>query len=89
MLFDDRGWSSSAGIAEEGLRQIEDTARMVVGPDGPGPGETDEQMEALYWEWMEHKLRAAGISAEAGELKELPHDVEIGERLQHRLVMSD
>jgi hypothetical protein len=88
VLLDDRGWSGSAEIAQEGLRQIEDTARMVVGPDGPGPGETDEQMEAWYWEWMEHNLRDAGIRAEADELKALPHDVEIGERLHHRLVMS-
>jgi hypothetical protein len=88
LLFDDRGWGGSAEIAREGLRQIEDTARMVVGPDGPGPGETDEQMEAWYWEWMEHKLHDAGISVEVGELKALPHEVEIGERLRHRLEMS-
>jgi hypothetical protein len=88
VLFSDRGWSSSAEIAHEGLLQIEDTARTVVGPDGPGPGETDEQMETMYWDWMEHKLRDAGISAEAGVLKALPHEVEIGERLRHRLATS-
>jgi hypothetical protein len=88
VLLDDRGWSGSAEIAQEGLRHIEDTARMVVGPDGPGPGETDEHMEAWYWDWMEHKLRDAGISAEADELRALPHDVEIGERLRHRLAES-
>jgi hypothetical protein len=87
-VLDDRGWSSSAAIAEQGLRQIEDTARMVVGPDGPGPGETDEQIQAWYWEWMERKLRDVDISAAAGELEVLPHDVEIGERLRHRLDMS-
>jgi hypothetical protein len=88
LLLDDRGWSSSAEIAQDGLQQIEDTARMVVGPDGPGAGETDEQMEAWYWEWMHHKLRDAGVSAEADDLKALPHDVEIGERLRHRLARS-
>ncbi len=88
LLLDDRGWGGSAEIAREGLLQIEDTARMVVGPDGPGPGETDQEMEAWYWEWMEHKLHDAGIGAEAGELKALPHEVEIGERLRHRLAMS-
>jgi hypothetical protein len=87
LLLDDRGWAGSAEIARGGLLQIEETARAVVGPDGPGPGETDEQMESLYWEWMEHKLRDAGISAEAGELKTLPHEVEIGERLRLRLDM--
>jgi hypothetical protein len=85
MLFDDRGWNGSAEIAQEGLLQIEDTARMVVGPDGPGPGEIDEQMEARYWEWIGHKLRDAGINAEAGELRALAHEVEIGERLRHQL----
>ena len=53
----DRGWSSSAEIADEGLTSIETTARMVVRPDGPGPGETDEQMDSQYWEWLERKLR--------------------------------
>ncbi len=87
LLLDDRGWSGSDEIAREGLPQIEDTARMVVGPDGPGPGETDEQMETSYWERMEHKLREAGIGADAGALKALVHDVEIGERLRNRLAL--
>jgi hypothetical protein len=88
LVFSDRGWSGSAEIAREGLLQIEDTARTVVGPDGAGPGETDEQMETMYWDRMERRLRDAGISAKAGELKALPHEVEIGERLRHRLAMS-
>jgi hypothetical protein len=40
-------------------------------------------MEAFYWKWMEHKLHDAGINAEAGELKALPHEVELGEGLRH------
>lgn len=88
LLLDDRGWSSSAEIAQRDLQEIEDTARMVVGPDGPGPGETDEQMQTWYWEWMEHKLRDASISAAADKLSALPHEVEIGERLRQRLHMS-
>lgn len=87
-LAADRGWSSSAEIAEHGLTIIENTARMVVGPDGPGPGETDEQMASQYWEWMERKLGDAGIRGEAATLKALPHDVEIGERLSHRLATT-
>jgi hypothetical protein len=88
LLLADRGWSGSAEIAEEGLAQIEDTARMVVGPDGPGPGETNEQMQARYCDWMQHKLRDAGISAEVAALRALPHDVEIGERLRQRFDSS-
>jgi SEC-C motif-containing protein len=84
-LLDDRGWASSADIRKQAEREIEDTARMVVGPDGPGAGETDEEMQVSYWRWMEHKLRDAGISAEAGELRALPHDVELGESLHRRL----
>lgn len=81
VLLDDRGWSSSAEIAHGGLRAIEDTARMVVGPDKPGPGET-------YWNWMEHKLCDAGVRVEAAELKVLPHVVEVGERLRRQLARS-
>lgn len=87
-LADDRGWSSSAEIADEGLTSIENTARMVVGPEGPGPGETDAQMDALYWEWMERKLRDVGASGEAARLKALPHDVEVGERLRRGLAAT-
>lgn len=89
VLLDDRGWSSgSASIADLGDRHIEDTARMVVGPDGPGPGETDEQMEAGYWKWMERKALDAGFGAEAAKLKTLPHDVEIGQHLRHQLAQT-
>lgn len=88
-LFADRGWSSSVEIAEEGRAIIENTARMVVGPDGPGRGETDEQMHYRYWQWFEHKLRDAGIQGAASELKTLPHDVEIGEQLSRRLAATD
>lgn len=41
-LLADRGWSGSGEIADEGLASIEHTARMVVGPDGPGRGDSDE-----------------------------------------------
>jgi hypothetical protein len=84
-MFADRGWSGSAEVADDGLTTIRNTARMVVGPDGPGRGETDAQMQSQYWQWFEHKLRDAGIQGAASELKALPHDVEIGERLSRRL----
>ena len=86
VLLNDRGWSSSAAITDGGLRDIEGTARMVVGPDGPGPGQTDEQVETSYWRFLASKLHDAGIEVEAGELKRLPHDVEIGERMRSRLI---
>ncbi len=89
LLLDDRGWGGSAPIAQEGRAQIEATARMVVGPDGPGPGETDEEMADSYWSWMEAWLRDAGIPARAAELRRLPHDVEIGEHLRERIAEVD
>jgi hypothetical protein len=58
---------------------------MVVGPDGPGPGETPEQMESLYWLSLERKLRDAGINIGADKLQRLPHDVEISKRLRSLL----
>lgn len=87
-LLAGRGWSSSAEIADRGLASIESTARMVVGPDGPGPGETEEQMQSLYWELIVRKLRDADIRGEADELRALPHDVEIGECLTRRLTTT-
>jgi hypothetical protein len=89
LLLDDRGWSTgAASIGQLGRRHIEHTARMVVDPDGPCRGGTDDQMEAWYWEWMERKVLDAGFAAEAAELKALPHDVEIGQRLRQHLAQS-
>lgn len=88
VLLDDRGWSSSALVADRGIQEVKDTAKTVVGPDEPGPGETREQMEVMYWESLERKLREAGVNAEARELRALPHDVEIGERLRGCLAES-
>jgi hypothetical protein len=88
VLLNDRGWSGGAAIAEESLEQVEATARMLVGPDEPGPGQTDEQAEGLHWQFLVRKLHDAGIKVEVGELKRLPHDVEISDRLRSRLAAS-
>jgi len=85
LLFDDRGWSSSAPIAEGTLQQTEVDARTVVGPDGPGHGQTAEQMEDLYWGSLVNKLRDARVVVEVAELRALPHEVEIREPLRSRL----
>jgi hypothetical protein len=88
VLLNDRGWSSGAAIAEESLEEVEATARMVVGPDEPGPGQTDEQADGLHWQLLVRKLHDAGIEVEVGALKRLPHDVETGDRLRSRLTAS-
>jgi hypothetical protein len=88
LLLDDRGWVSSAPIAAQGQEDVECTAKMVVGPEGPISGETDEQMEAAYWSFLERKLRDAGVQTTAQELQGLRHEVEIGERLRRCLAQN-
>ena len=61
--------------------EVSSTARTVVGPDGPGPGETDAQMETLYWEFLSRRLEDSGVRMTGTDLRELPHDVQISERL--------
>jgi hypothetical protein len=60
VLLDDRGWSSSAPIDVRTMQEVEDTAKVVVGPDGPGRGHMHEQVEAGHWAFLERKLQAAG-----------------------------
>jgi hypothetical protein len=86
VLLDDRGWGSSAPIDERTTQEVEDTAKMVVGPDGPGLGQTLEQAAAAHWVLLERKLQDAGVKVEEGELRALPHDVEMSDRLRSRLV---
>jgi ADP-ribose pyrophosphatase YjhB (NUDIX family) len=88
VLLDDRGWSSSAPVDGRTAQEVEDTARTVVGPDGPGRGQTQKQMDAEHWAFLEGKLRNAGVNIEDGALRALPHDVEMSERLRSRLVKS-
>jgi hypothetical protein len=63
---------------------------MVVGPGGPGRGESHDQIrwKPGYWEWMKRKLHDAGIAAGPAELRALPHDVEIGSCLPRQLTRS-
>lgn len=62
-----------------------DTARMVVGPDEPFGGHSQEDMEADHWAHLTEVLRQHGIVAGALELKRLPHDVVLSERLLARV----
>jgi ADP-ribose pyrophosphatase YjhB (NUDIX family) len=85
LLLDDRGWASSAPIAAIGRRDVEDTARTVVGPDEPAPGHTQEQAEAGYWQFLKRRLRRSGIDVGEEQLRGVPHGVEIGEHLNAQL----
>lgn len=88
LLLDDRGWSESGPPNIWAMTSIEDivgTTRVVVGPDEPFGGRSYEDMEADHWAQLTGTLRQHGIVAEALELKRLPHDVVLSERLLARI----
>ena len=63
---------------------IEQTARVTVGPDEPSGGGSHADMEAGHWAWLTAVLRRQGVTVEARELQRLPHDVVLSERLRAR-----
>jgi hypothetical protein len=88
LLLDDRGWSSSGPPniwATTSVEDIVDTARVVVGPDEPFGGRSYGDMETDHWADLSEVLRRQGIVADALELKRLPHDVVLSERLLARI----
>ncbi|MDX6555684.1 MAG: hypothetical protein QOD86_1879 [Miltoncostaeaceae bacterium] len=93
-LLDDRGWTESLRGAGPGdpdiwahasIEEIEETARTVVGPDEPPPGQTQEHMERTHWAHLAGVLGARGVPAAGDELRALPHEVVLGRRLLARL----
>jgi hypothetical protein len=85
LLLDDRGWSSNQRWTALTVQDVEETARMVVGPDEPPDGRSREEEEAGHWSHLADVLRAHRVSVGAGELRRLPHDVVLGERLLSRM----
>ncbi len=96
LLLDDRGWSSSLLRATTGCdpplevpdfwavtaaEDIEETSRWVVGPDEPLDGCSREDMERDHWAYLAGILRQQGLAANADDLKGLPHDVVLSERV--------
>jgi hypothetical protein len=67
------------------IEEIEATARTVVGPDEPYGGQTREEIEDGHWTFLSDVLRQQGVAADALELRRLPHDVKLSERLRARL----
>jgi hypothetical protein len=67
------------------VEDIEDAARMVVGPDEPFDGRSQEDMEADHWAYLTGVLQQQGVVVEARELKRLPHDVLLSKRLLARI----
>ena len=102
-LLDDRGWGGRAfrfdGSATHAIaaaeawsfvirEEIEREARTVVGPDEPFDGRSQKDMEDDHWAHLAGVLRAHGISIEPAELRRLPHEVVLGERLRAALDRS-
>jgi hypothetical protein len=84
LLLDDRGWSASGPPniwAMTSVEDIVDMTRTVVGPDEPFGERSHEDMEADHWAQLTGVLRHQGVVADALDLKRLPHDVVLSERL--------
>jgi hypothetical protein len=71
--------------AAETAEELKRTARDVVGPDEPFEGRTQADMEASHWEALAQVLRKHGVYVQAADLKVLPHDVELSDRVLARV----
>jgi hypothetical protein len=67
------------------VEDIDETARVVVGPDEPPEGRSPEDAETDHWSYLADVLRQQGVVVDALELKRLPHDVVLSERLLARI----
>jgi hypothetical protein len=67
------------------VEDIEESARLVVGPDEPPEGRSREDAEADHWSYLAGALRQQGVVVDVLELKRLPHDVVVSEPLLARI----
>jgi hypothetical protein len=67
------------------VEEIEETARVVVGPDEPPDGHSQEEAEEAHWAYLADVLREQGLVVDPMELKQLPHEVVLSERLLARI----
>jgi hypothetical protein len=82
LLLDGRGWTEEPGTAyATSAEDVEQTARVVVGPDEPFEGRSQEDMEVGHWNFLADALRKHGIGVDASSLRRLQHDVVLSERL--------
>ena len=101
LIFDDRGWSWSAHRGSPGqdtitldpwisstLEEIERTARVVVGPDEPRPGQTQDEAAAAHWWYVADLLDARGAEATPRALAHVPHDVVVSDALRDRVLRT-
>jgi acetyl esterase/lipase len=59
------------------VADIEETARVVVGPDEPFGDWSRTDMEVLHREALVRTLREEGVVADVAKLRGMPHDVEL------------
>ena len=94
VLLDGRGWTESlrgSGAddmdiwATSSEAELAETARVVVGPDEAYGGRSQSEMDAGHWTTLAETLAAHGVDASADDLRRLPHDVVLSERLRARL----
>lgn len=89
-LIDDRGWGGS-GVdiwRVTSVEEIQETARVVVGPDEGDRYHSPADMETDHWADLAETLHRQGVRVEAEELPLLPHEVELSPRLLARLSPS-
>lgn len=85
LLLDNRGWSSIGRWSDARRRDIEETARVVVGPDEPYGEQSVEVATTGHWAFIQEILAVQGIEVEVSELRKMRHDVVLSKRLQDRL----
>lgn len=94
LLLDDRGWTGMLrGPGADAMDawalttedEIVETARAVVGPDEPHGDRSYEDMATGHWDTLAATLRAQGVIVEGADLRRLPHDVVLSDRLRARL----
>jgi hypothetical protein len=85
LLLDDRGWGSNGNWANLTVKSIQENARMVVGPDEPPEGRSKEEEANLHWASLQRIVERQGVAVDADELRQLPHDVVVSERLLARI----
>jgi hypothetical protein len=97
VLLDDRGWTQSAVFFSTGdppmqenqvdpwegvtPKQIDESARTVVGPDEAYGDYTPADIEEAHWAYLTAILKREGIEVDATEFETLGHDVVLSYRL--------
>ncbi|MFI6743999.1 hypothetical protein ACIBI9_65000 [Nonomuraea sp. NPDC050451] len=85
LLLHDRGWGSSQDWAATSVADVEETTRMVVGPDEPFSGRSQEDMEADHWASLQQIAQRQGVIVDAAALRQLPHDVVLSQQVLARI----